>query len=126
MAKKFFILGRSVRLAPLGLEYKADPKHRTKVLDHFVFSKSRAVFRNGEKEHRKESDWDKTLLDPKEAMIFCGSSARFNILSQAGLDLQFLVKELSRDMANPKNGCLRDDHHGSNVPEARATVSPTW
>ena len=102
--KEVIILGRIVRWTLEGLEYEADPKHRTKVLEHFGFNdKSRALSCNGEKDFREESDWDKGLLDPADATTFRGLSARLNFLSLDCPDLQFPVKELSRDMANPKN-----------------------
>ena len=98
------------------IEYEADPKHRKLIMEHFAFDdeSSHLVF-NGEKEWRKEEEWEEELLEkeedweeeslpPAEATVFRCVAARANFLSLGCLDLQFPVKQMSRGMAKPKVG----------------------
>ena len=99
--QEMVILGRMVRWTPDGIEYEADPKHRELILEFFGFcDKSKRSKYNGLKEDREEIDGDEAL--PKtEATEFRGVAARANYLSLDCPDLQFPVKECSREMSNP-------------------------
>ena len=59
---------------------------------------------NGEKDWRKEEGWEEDELPAEEATVFRGVVARANLLSLDCLDLQFPVKQMSREMAKPKVG----------------------
>jgi hypothetical protein len=58
---------------------------------------------NGDKEDRVE-DWELQPLDKAEAKKFRGVVARLNYLSGDCPDLQFPVKQCTREMANPTWG----------------------
>jgi hypothetical protein len=49
-------------------------------------------------------DWEDEELDKEQAKEFRGLAARFNFLSLDCPDLQFPIKQSSRDMAKPKRG----------------------
>lgn len=101
--KEIVLLGRIIRWTPTGTEYEADPKHRNIVLEHFGFDENtRALTHNGDKE--KEEEWEKEDLSKEEATTFRGLAARLNFLSLDCPDLQFVIKESSREMAQPKRG----------------------
>ena len=53
--KKITILGRIVRWTRKGIEYEADPRHRTKVMEYFGFNnESKGIMCNGEREQKEE------------------------------------------------------------------------
>lgn len=102
--REVVILGRIVRITPQGMEYEADPKHRRLVLEHFGFDdSSRSLTHNGETDWKEDDGWDQELLESGDATVFRGLSARLNFLSLDCPDLQHPTKELSRDMAKPRN-----------------------
>ena len=106
--KEVVILGRVVRWGKRGIEYEADPKHRRLVLEAFGLdddSKSLAV--NGHREDRQSEEWENELLDRGGAKRFRALAARLNFMSLDCPDLQFPIKQCSRDMANPKNESWR-------------------
>ena len=103
--KHVVILGRHVRWTANGLEYEADPKHRKLIMEHFGFDEdSSGLVYNGEKDWRKEEEWEEVLLEKDEATVFRGVAARANFLSLDCPDLQFPVKQVSREMAKPMVG----------------------
>jgi hypothetical protein len=102
--KEIVILGRIVKVEEWGYSYQADRKHRDLVLEHFGFQgESRSSVMNGDRED-KEEEWEREVLDKEEAKLYRGVVARLNYLGQDCPDLQFAVKQCSRDMANPKRG----------------------
>ena len=104
--KEVTILGRTVRWTDEGVEYEADMKHRTKVLEYFGFNSStRGLTCNGDKED-KEEPWMDQPMDKEQAKEFRGLAARLNYMSQDCPDLQFPIKQASREMANPSVGSL--------------------
>ena len=104
-SKEVSILGRLVRWTIDGIEYKADPKHRNMIMEYFGLNEqSKPLPCNGEKEWRTEEAWEEEELLNEEATVFRGLTARANFLSLDCPDLQFPVKEMSREMANPKQG----------------------
>ena len=56
---------------------------------------------NGDKD-TKEEDWEWEPLPKEEATLFRALAARMNYLSQDCPDLQFPIKQCSRDMASPR------------------------
>ena len=104
--KEVVILGRILRWTREGIEYKADPKHRAVLLEKFGFreGETRALANNGEKEWREEEGFDLEFLDAEEAKEFRGCAARIHFLSLDCPDLQFVPKDISRDMASPRRG----------------------
>ena len=71
-----------------GIEYEADPKHGKLIMEHFGFEEeSSALVYNGERDSRKEEEWEEVLLEKEEATVFRGVAARANFLS---LDCQDL------------------------------------
>ncbi len=103
--KHVVILGRHVRWTAEGIEYEADPKHRKLIMEHFGFDEeSSGLVFNGEKDWKKEEEWEEVLLEKDEATVFRGVAARANFLSLDCPDLQFPVKQMSREMAKPMVG----------------------
>ena len=103
--KRVVILGRHVRWTADGIAYGADPKHRKLIMEHFGFDdESSHLVCNGGRGWRKEETWGEELLEKEEATVFRGVAARANFLSLGCLDLQFPVKQMSREMAKPKVG----------------------
>ena len=58
----------------------------------------------GEKDSRKEETWEEEFSSPGEATVFTGVAARANFLSLDCPDLQFPVKQMSREIAKPMVG----------------------
>eukprot|EP00973_Karenia_brevis_P021738 2989052-Karenia_brevis.AAC.1 len=56
---------------------------------------------NGDKEDVVEK-WEEEFLGKKESTEFRGLAARLNFMSLDWPELQFAIKQCSRDMANPK------------------------
>ncbi len=101
--KEVVILGRTVRWKDWGIEYEADPKHRKMILEYFGFGEgSRPLVYNGAKDWKPDEEWEKEPLGDEEATAFRGLAARANFLSLDCQDLQFLVKDMSREMSKPK------------------------
>ena len=61
---------------------------------------------NGEKEEEVQVG-DEVELEPREATEYRGLAARVNYLSLDCPDLQFPVKQCSREMAKPNRGSWR-------------------
>ena len=62
----------------------------------------------GEKEDREDADWEQEDLELEQSRGFWGVAARVNFLSLDSLDLQFPIKQCSREMAKPvKGSCKR-------------------
>jgi hypothetical protein len=104
--KEVTILGRTVRWKEDCIEYEADMKHRQMILDYFGFDETtRPLSQNGDKEEKIEP-WMDVEMDKDEAKKFRGLAARLNYMSQDCPDLQYPIKQSSRDMANPTLGSL--------------------
>ena len=99
--KEVTILGRIVRWTDNGIEFEADPKHRRLIMDTFRFKEdSRGLVNNGEKDVGRE-EGDEQEMEKEESTEFRGVAARMNFLGQDCPDLQFPVKECSKQMAKP-------------------------
>ena len=59
---------------------------------------------NGGRDRRKEEEWEEEDLPAEEATVFCGVAARAFFVSLDCPDLQFSVKQMSREMAKPMVG----------------------
>ena len=95
------ILGRTVRWKDWGIEYEADPRHRSEVLNYFGFNdRTSGQLTNGRVDECKE-EVDEVELSESEATKFRGLAAKVNFLAQDCPDLQFPAKEVCRDMSCP-------------------------
>ena len=101
------ILARIVRWTDEGIEFEADPKHRSLIMEAFGFKEgSRGLVRNGGGDE-KEEEGDDEGMEEKEGTEFRGVAARMNFLGQDCPDLQFPVKECSKRMARPTKGAWK-------------------
>ena len=79
------ILGRTVRWK--GIEYEADPRHRSEVLNYFGFNdRTSGQLTNGRVDESK-TEVDEVELSDFEATKFRGLAARVNFLAQDCPDL---------------------------------------
>jgi hypothetical protein len=109
--KEIVILGRTVRYTTKEIEYEADVRPRKLILEHFGLEKeSRSSGVNGDKLGADE-EWGKVELEKEEATVFRGLAARFNFLSQDCPDLQFGIKETSREMPRDLLHTFPRSHH---------------
>ena len=96
-----------MRWTSRSIEFEADPKHRLLVMETFGFEEnSKGLVNNGEKDLKEELGDDEEM-EKKEATEFRGVVARMNFLSQDCPDLQFPVKECSKQMAKPRKGAWK-------------------
>ena len=103
--KEVTILGRVVTWRDWGIEYKADPILRKKLLEQMGFLEgSRALTVNGDKE---EEGGDEEPLEGEEIKVYRKCAATLNYLSQDSPDVSFGTKEACRGMAAPKRGYYR-------------------
>ena len=94
------ILGKVLEYESWGVSWKADPRHRKMIIDHFGFNdKTQAVTVTGLKE--EPSRGGEILLNPVEAPQFRAIAARFNYLAADCPKLQFATKEVCREMSAP-------------------------
>ena len=92
---------RALRWTAAGIEYEADPKHRDLILEFFGFCENSKTSKyNGHKEEKVE-EFGEEALGKQESTEFRGVAARANYLSVDCPDMQFPVKECSREMASP-------------------------
>ena len=76
-------------------------------MEYFGFGEgSRQLAVNGDKKEKVE-DEDFEDLDKAEAKVFRGLAATLNFLSLDSPDLQFPIKQCSRDMGTPKRGSFK-------------------
>ena len=103
--KEVVNLGRVVRWMRDGIKYEADPKHRKMILEHFGLDDgSRYLVYNGEKDYKPDEPWEEEPLGSAEATKFRGLAARANFLTLDCPDLQFPVRQTSREMSAPTVG----------------------
>ena len=103
--KEITLLGRVIRWTEKGIEYEADPGHRKMVLNYFGLGEQsrESVSTNGEKE-AEDQPGDEIELDSKEATEVRAIAAGVNYMSLDCPDLQFPIKQCSREMAKPVKG----------------------
>eukprot|EP00973_Karenia_brevis_P048851 6776461-Karenia_brevis.AAC.1 len=63
--------------------------------------KTKPIGVNGDSEDKVE-EWEEEYLGKAEAKEYRGLAARLNFMSMDWPELQFAIKQCSRDMANPK------------------------
>ena len=103
--KEVTILGRVVSWKDWGIEYKADPNLRKRLLEQMGFdSSTRALTANGDKEEEKG---DEEKLEGDEVTGYRKAAATLNYLSQDTPDVAFGTKEACRGMASPTRGDWR-------------------
>ena len=61
---------------------------------------------NGDKDDKVDTEWAAEKLDEVAAKEYRGLAARLNYMSLDCPDLQFPIKQCSREMASPTNGSL--------------------
>ena len=71
-------------------------------MEHFGFDEESSGLAG--KDWRNEETWGEVLLEKEEATVSRGVAARANFLSLDCPDLQFPVKQMSREMAKPTVG----------------------
>eukprot|EP00973_Karenia_brevis_P049977 6938533-Karenia_brevis.AAC.1 len=72
------------------------------VLEYVGFNnKTKPIGVNGDRENRVE-ELEEEFLGKSEAKEYWGLAARLNFMSMDWPELQFAIKQCSRDMANPK------------------------
>ena len=101
--KSIDVLGRRIVWTSRGIEYEADPKHRTEIIKAFnLEAESKSLSVTGRAKDSEESD--ETELDREESARFRAIAAKLNYLAQDSPDLQFAAKEVCRHMAKPTVG----------------------
>ena len=75
------------------------------IIKELKLEKAKSVKTPGEEEKNQEGDEEE--LGPMEATSYRGMSARANYLAQDRMDIQYAVKEISREMAKPTRGGMR-------------------
>jgi hypothetical protein len=97
--KEIVVLGRVVSWRDEGIEYQADPKHRSVVIEQFGFEEgSKGLSVSGKAE---DQDDDGEELEGPEASEFRAMAARLNFMAQDCPDVQFATKEICREMSSP-------------------------
>ena len=97
--KDISVLGRLVSWKDGGIEYQADPRHRSIVIEQFGFDEgSKGLMVSGRVE-----DWDEhdEVLEGPEATEFRAVAARLNFMAQDCPDVQFATEEVCREMSSP-------------------------
>ena len=94
--KEVAILGRTVRGKSWGIEWEADDKHRTLLLERFGYDENTKPLNfNGDSASHQDEDWEEVRLVKEEATEFRGAAARLNFLSQDSLELMYPAKDIS-------------------------------
>ena len=98
--KSIRILNRVVEWTDNGIEYEADQRHAEIIAKEMNLDEnSRSLSTPGIKGSIRYEDEEK--LTREEARRYRGMVARANYLGQGRSDIQYSVKELSRNMSNP-------------------------
>ena len=84
------MLGRVVRWREWGVEYEADARHRSALLDLFgMGANSKGLATNGEPNLGDDEGYQLSELDKSEAASYRACFARLNVLGQDSFELQF-------------------------------------
>ena len=103
------ILNRCVEWGPDGIKYEADPRHAEVIVRELRLDKSSSVISTPGAKEKVDEDHEDELLDGEWSTRFRRLIAGANFLSIDRPDIQYAVKELSSDMANP---CVQ---HGKGI-----------
>ena len=87
-----------------GLGYEADPRHTEIIKQQLALDEAKVVITPGTKEEGRIATDQEQSLDNGQATKYRAFTARCNYLSPDRPDVAFAVKELARNMANPKKG----------------------
>ena len=100
--KSIRILNRVLEWTPQGLVYEADQRHSEIIIEQLGLNHTNGtVTTPGAKMIKSDND-DDDLLEPQMATKYRALVARANFVASDRPDVQFAVKELAKDMANPK------------------------
>ena len=107
--KKITILNRTLEWTQEGIVYKADAKHAKIIFEEMGLREdSKGLMSPCVKEEWSEEEQIHEFdLDPEDMSKFRRLAARANYLALDRVDIQFAVKELCRDMANPSGESMR-------------------
>ena len=87
-----------------GLGYEADPRHAELIKQQLTLEEAKPAFILGIKEEGRIATDHEEPLDNEQATRYRALIARCNYLSPDRPDVSFAVKELARNMANPRRG----------------------
>jgi len=103
--KEIDILGRVLKYTEAGITWRADPRHRTIILEHFGFNKqTTSLTKNGLKDEvgeEGEVEPKGEVLQKEEEQGFRALAARANYVAVDVPNIQFPTKEVCRDMSKP-------------------------
>ena len=105
--KTVTILNRNLTWDGSGFDLTADPKHREEVLKEFGLTEESRGLSVPIEHDEAATEEDLEPLEGGEIRRFRSITARCNYLSQDRPDIQFAVKEISRDMAKPTLRSMR-------------------
>ena len=97
--KEIRILNRLVEWKEHETTYEADPRHAEIVIKSLGLESAKAVISPGTAELSRDDE--KQLLDEKEAYLYRSCTMRASYLAADRPDLEFAVKECSREMKEP-------------------------
>ena len=95
------ILNRVIRVTEKGWEYEADQRHADLIIQETGASNASPLSHPGGDKKVIEEEEKSEDLQEKEATRFRAVAARANYLSADRPDVQYVVKEVCRRMANP-------------------------
>jgi hypothetical protein len=97
------MLGRILTYKSSGISWKADPRHRKMILEHFgLNAETKVLSRNGVKDEVDIEDEPETeALQAAEQKGFRALAARANYMAVDVPNVQFPTKEVCRDMSKP-------------------------
>ena len=87
-----------------GLHYEADPRHIEIIIDQLGLQEAKPVSTPGTKEEGRTQANHEDKLNDKDTSSYRAIVARCNYIAPDRPDIAYIVKELARSMANPRNG----------------------
>ena len=102
MEQEIRVLNRTIRWTPEGIEYEPDQRHAEIVIDQLNLTSAKPVATPGAND-QDDDDRDKfPLLPPAEATHYRALAACVNYLAMDRVDIQFVAKEISKYMSQPR------------------------
>ena len=96
------ILGRILGYHSWGISWKADPRHKKMILEHFGFNdNTKSLRKNGYKDEIQEEPDKDVKLQREEESGFRAIAARSNYMAVDVPNVQYPTKEICRDMSKP-------------------------
>ena len=96
------VLNRVIRRIEKGYEMEADPRHAELICEQLLESGARKVTTPGTDANLTKEDEE--LLTGDAVRQFRSTAARCNYLGLDRPDLQFVIKEVCREMSSPSQG----------------------